>query len=134
MKIEVIDHSMEVDQKSGSSSRKKSVSPMGTLGELTPKRLIDGRSKAFRIGSTCLWRHQASKKVKVIWTAVTELQTSLKLSIFSMMPVPWYRSLMPVTTFRAAYSTSSATSAGEAGRSSERLRGLPGVRELVTSA
>ena len=89
MKIDVMDHSMEVDQKSGSSNLKKSVSPMGTLGDLTPKRLIDGRSNAFRIGSTCRWRHQASRKVKVICTAVTELQTSRKLSIFSMMPVPW---------------------------------------------
>ena len=41
---------------------------------------------------------------------------------------------MPLTILRAAYSTSSATSAGDAGRSSDRLRGLAGVREVVTRA
>ena len=41
---------------------------------------------------------------------------------------------MPLTILRAAYSTSSATSAGDAGRSSDRRRGLAGVREVVTRA
>ena len=115
------------DQNSLVKMAKRSGSEKSNAGVLKPKRLNEPTDLTTYQGRVSRCKATASRIRQVSCTLTTELHFSRRDSMMSVTPDCSYKLLTVEIAWARAYSISSATSAGEAGRSSERLRGRPGV-------